>query len=128
MLRRDRAPLRPNPDALAADAVLGYRGGVTHRKVEAVADEIALGNGWLIHALHDSRGESWSANSGWPDRFYLRGDQALALEIKVPPDDLTPEQRAWLDALDAVAGITALVFRSSGLYTRDLAKLAEVLR
>lgn len=126
--RRRTAPYRLDPQGLADHAIVGYPGGVTHRKVEALADQIALGNGWLIHALHDSRGESWSATSGWPDRFYLRGPEALAIEIKVPPDDLSAEQRAWLDALDAVPGIQALVFRSSGRYTADLVALAEVLR
>ncbi|HET6380180.1 MAG TPA: helix-turn-helix domain-containing protein [candidate division Zixibacteria bacterium] len=122
--RRRRAPQhRREPQELADMALTGYPGGLTHRKLEALADSLATGNGWLVHALHDSRGESWSANSGWPDRFYVRGNWALALEFKVPPDTPTDKQRAWLEALDAVPGITALVFTSSGLYTRDLVAL-----
>ena len=127
--RRGRAPLRRDPQVIADQAVLGYGpGGVTHRRLEAMADGIATGNGWLVHAIHDSRRESWSADSGWPDRFYVRDARAIALELKVPPDEISDEQRAWLEALDGVPGITARLFTSSGLYTRDMVALAELLR
>jgi hypothetical protein len=123
-----RRPYRQDPDGLARSSVISWPDGLTHRKLEALADDIAIGNRWLIHAVHDSRGETWSAASGWPDRFYVRANRAIALELKVPPDTLNDEQRAWLAALDQVPGITARLFTASGLYTRDLTALAELLR
>jgi hypothetical protein len=52
----------------------------------------------------------------------------VAIEIKVPPDDLTGEQRDWLEQLNEVAGIEAVVFRSVGDRARDMAVLADLLR
>ena len=98
-----------------------------HRQLEALVDDIAGRAGWLIHAIHDSRGESWSADSGWPDRYLLRDGRAVAIEIKVPPDDLTAEQRAWLEGLNELPRTEALVFRSSGDRARDGIVLAELL-
>ncbi len=117
---------RADPVFLAADA---YHSPwtPTHRQLEALLDDVAGRMGYLIHALHDSRGESWSANSGWPDRYLLRDGRAFAIEIKVPPDDLTAEQRMWLEALNELPRVEALVFRSSGDRARDMAVLAELL-
>jgi hypothetical protein len=43
---------------------------------------------------------------GWPDVFAVRGDRALAAELKAPGGRLSPAQRLWLDAL-ADAGVEA---------------------
>jgi hypothetical protein len=126
-VRRGRAPLRPDAEALARASLLDAW-TPTHRQLEVLVDDVASGLHWRIHAIHDSRSETWAADSGWPDRFLLRGGRAVAIEIKVPPDDLSAEQRDWLEQLNEVAGISAIVFRSCGWPGRDMAVLAELLQ
>lgn len=99
----------------------------THRQLVNLWIEIAHAKGYLVHELHDSRGEHWSADSGWPDVFVVKAGRAYAIELKVPPDTVTDEQRAWIAALDRVPGIFAAVFRSSLDRARDMAVIADIL-
>ena len=103
-------------------------GHPTHRELVELWLAIAHALGYLVHLVHDSRTEHWGADSGWPDIFAVRGGRAYAIEIKVPPDKPTDEQREWLDRLGAVPGITEGVFRSSGDRARDLAVISDILR
>lgn len=48
--------------------------------------------------------------NGWPDLFLVRGDRAIAAELKVGKNTLSAAQRRWLASLEA-AGITAVVWR-----------------
>src|SRR5690606_19999430 len=84
--------------------------------------------GYRISVMHDSRGEHWGADSGWPDLFAVRDGRAYAIEIKVPPDEPTDEQRTWLRELDRLPGVTAAIFRSCGDRARDMAVIADILR
>lgn len=99
----------------------------THRDLEALWIEVAHGLGYRVACYRDSRGEHWGADSGWPDLFLVRNGRAWAIELKVPPDDLSEEQGIWLGLLDAVPGITAGVFRSSGDRAKDMAVIADSL-
>jgi hypothetical protein len=99
----------------------------SHRQIMDLWIEIARAKGYLIHVTHDSRSEHWAADSGWPDLFLARGGRAYAIEVKVPPDHPTDEQRAWLAALGRIPGILEAVFRSSGDRARDMAVIAEIL-
>jgi hypothetical protein len=49
---------------------------------------------------------------GFPDLLLIHRRRRLALvaELKVPPNTVTPEQRAWLQNFEA-AGVPAYVFR-----------------
>lgn len=49
--------------------------------------------------------------AGWPDLFLVRGPVALALELKVGRNRVTPAQQEWLDALGRVPGIAAAELR-----------------
>jgi hypothetical protein len=100
----------------------------THRQLVALWLEIAHGLGYLVTVTHDSRTDHWGADSGWPDVFAARDGRAYAIEIKVPPDVPTDEQRAWLERLGAVPGITEGVFRSCGDKARDMTVIADILR
>jgi hypothetical protein len=51
--------------------------------------------------------------AGWPDLFLVKGNRALALEVKKESGKATPAQQAWLTALDEVPGITARCVRPS---------------
>lgn len=103
-------------------------GHPTHRELVDLWLEIAKAMGYRVSVYHDSRGEHWGAHSGWPDIFAVRAGRAYAIEIKVPPDDVRDEQRAWLDELGRVPGITEGVFRSSGDRAHDRAVVADILR
>ena len=99
----------------------------THRDLVALWIEVAHGMRYRVSCMNDSRGEHWGADSGWPDLFLVRDGRAYAIEIKVPPDDVREEQGIWLAALDAIPGVTAGVFRSSGDRAKDLAVIADSL-
>jgi len=100
----------------------------THRGLVGLWITIARNMGYLVTVMHDSRGEHWGADSGWPDVVMVRDGRMYAIEIKVPPDDVTDEQRAWLTELDRVPGIFAGIFRSSGDRAHDMAVIADILR
>ena len=100
----------------------------THRQLVALWIEIAHALGYLVTVTHDSRTDHWGADSGWPDIFAVRAGRAYAIEIKVPPDDATDEQRAWLTELGHIPGVTEGIFRSSGDKARDMAVIADILR
>lgn len=74
----------------------------------------------------DARGNYQTAvagdGAGWPDLFCVRGDRAVAIELKAEKGRVRPNQKEWLDALQA-AGVEAHVFRP-----RDWDQLQEVLR
>ncbi len=50
-----------------------------------------------------------SGSKGFPDIFAVRGERALAVEIKGDGDNLKDEQRQWLFDLET-AGVEAFVF------------------
>lgn len=48
---------------------------------------------------------------GWPDIFAVRGDRALAIELKTKRGALSEEQGDWLTALEA-AGVETHIWRA----------------
>lgn len=75
--------------------------------------DAALLEGWVF-AYHPWL--SIKSEVGWPDLFLVKGERALALEVKVEsvrPGSEPAEQRAWIAALDRVPGITARFVRPS---------------
>jgi len=126
--RRHTAPKDRTPDDQLVPMAWTDPWTPTHRELEALWMEIAHSLGYLVHVTHDSRGEDWRADSGWPDVVVVRGARGYAIEIKVPPDDLTDEQRAWLAELGRLPGFFSGVFRSSGDKARDMIVIADILR
>ena len=74
-------------------------------KIAATAHQF----GWRLMAVRPAmkgRGGGWATpwrfdGTGWPDLTLLHAERgALILaEVKIPPDDLTADQREWLTAL-----------------------------
>lgn len=62
--------------------------------------------------------------TGWPDVFAVRGDRAIAAELKKGRARLRPEQEAWIAALTGVAGIDTYIWRT----TTPLEEIAGALR
>ncbi len=78
--------------------------------------QLAKLRGWrTLHVRPARTATGWRTpvqgdGKGFLDVLALRRDQVLALELKVGNNQLTHEQRAWLDALQA-AGIPAYVVK-----------------
>ena len=62
-----------------------------------------------------------AGGKGWPDLFLVRGKQAIAAELKVGKNGASPEQLAWLAALEA-AGVAVYLWRDT-----DWDEITEVL-
>lgn len=71
--------------------------------------------GWRVHAERAAMRQSgrWSTpiqgDKGFVDLILVRDGELLAVELKRKPNRIEAGQQAWLDALDAVPGVTALV-------------------
>jgi hypothetical protein len=71
--------------------------------------------GWRVAGFRpgQNRRGKWATamqgHIGWPDLFLVKGTVALALELKVGKRKATPEQCAWLDALEYAGIVTAIV-------------------
>lgn len=84
----------------------------------AIEDALTLfGWRWTHFRTSWTRGR-WrtpvSGDPGFPDYLAVRGGRVLAIEAKREAGRLTPEQEAWLAALEA-AGVETHVVRPSGL-------------
>lgn len=64
---------------------------------ELVVDFARL-HGWRHYHTHDSRRSA----AGFPDLVLVRGPELLFVELKSEKGRITPQQRQWLEALDAV--------------------------
>ena len=66
--------------------------------------------GLRVHHETDSR----RSRAGFPD-LVIVGRRVLFVELKRQDGRVRPEQRAWLEALTAAEGVTAVVWRPSAL-------------
>jgi len=65
--------------------------------------------GWLSY--HDLSGKtSGTGAKGWPDIFAVRGNDAIAWELKTMKGRVAPEQKHWIKCLQQ-AGIDARILR-----------------
>jgi hypothetical protein len=86
---------------------------ITEAEFTAQVLAFARLHGWrTVHFRPARTAKGWRTpvqgdGAGWPDLFLVRGPVLVAAELKVPPNKVTPEQRAWLLAL---GGAGALVF------------------
>lgn len=130
MARPRTAPYRTRPEDLVPFAWTDPwpEGHPTHAELMRLWITIAHAKGYRVNAVHDSRTEHWGADSGLPDLLMVRRGRMYAIEVKTPAyPDPTDEQRAWLDELGSVPGITEGVFRTSGDRARDMAVIADIL-
>lgn len=131
-LRRER---RPSPDGTGNRPGRGRRHGAQehltveefHQLVWRSTPEEELDNwavklanlgGWLTY-------HGWSSEhseSGFPDRWFVRGNRLIAAELKSEGEWPTQEQYLWLAALQ-LAGIEIYVW-----HPHDQDDMAEVLR
>lgn len=67
--------------------------------------DIAKLCGWRVYHPFLSK---WS-DKGWPDLFMVRGDRAVALELKSAKGKTSAAQEDWIESLGAVEGIVARI-------------------
>jgi hypothetical protein len=63
------------------------------------------------------KGGRWITGTaaGFPDLWLVRDGRLLVFEIKRERGTLRPGQQEWIDALDAVPGVTARIVRPSDI-------------
>lgn len=92
---------------------------VTERQFQAQVEGILTAYGWRwFHAPANRpvNGRIQNVRAGWPDLFAIRGDRAIAVELKTETGRTTPDQDAWLAEL-AVTGVECYVWRPRDLET-----------
>jgi hypothetical protein len=94
--------------AAAQDAALrSYYASLPEHAWQSEVEELLRRGGWEYIHLRDSRRQ---CAIGWPDLFAVKGDKAIAIELKTQRGRVTPEQARWL-ALLRDAGIPTYVWR-----------------
>ena len=79
---------------------------MTEREWQAQVVEAATLTRWRHYHAYDSR----RSDPGWPDLVLVRDTELLFVELKTELGRVSPDQRAWLDAL-AAAGAEVHVWR-----------------
>lgn len=86
---------------------------ITEKSFQKQVIELAQRYGWKVAAFRTalSQAGNWMTpvqgdGKGWPDLFMVRGNRAIALELKVGYNKPTEEQWDWLGSLKD-AGIDA---------------------
>ena len=103
---------------------------MTERDLQSAVIDLAHLFGWTIAHFRPARTEQgWRTpveadGAGFPDLFCVRGDRALAAELKSNRGKATDEQSAWLAALSA-AGIPTYLWRPQDWLSGDI---EQVLR
>ena len=75
----------------------------------ALVRELAQWCGWRVYHTHDSR----RSPAGFPDLVLVRRPIVILAELKAARGRLTPEQRAWLEALGQCPGVETYLWRPS---------------
>lgn len=89
---------------------------VTELDYEQTILDMAKIAGWRRHGERPALSKKGyrtpiKGEAGWPDLILAKGRQMIAAELKVirPDNKPTLDQIAWLERLDAIPGVTALV-------------------
>ena len=89
----------------------GMSEDVFQKQVEQLAESL----GWKVYHTHDSR----RSHRGWPDLVLGRRGRVLFRELKTMKGRTTPDQKAWLELLNA-AGHDAAVWRPIQWFDRTI--------
>jgi hypothetical protein len=86
-------------------------GEVSEKQLMEAIRHYAKLRGYLTYHTYDSR----RSDPGFPDLICVRGEAAWALELKTEKGRVTEDQKAWIDALNDVEEVRALIVRPSQL-------------
>lgn len=70
---------------------------------------------WRVFAMKDSRQQFWGTDTGFPDLFLVRGERAIAAELKRMHGRYRAGQEDWLAALAGVPGIESYTWRPADI-------------
>ena len=70
---------------------------LSERDLLAQVRQLALVCDWLVYHTHDSR----RSPAGFPDLVLVRSERLIFAELKKEKGRVTPDQKRWLDALEA---------------------------
>jgi hypothetical protein len=62
--------------------------------------------GWLVYFVPDSR----MCRSGFPDIVLLRPGRLVIVELKMPGNNTSPEQKLWLKLFSMIPGVETYVW------------------
>ena len=104
------------------------------QKFQTMVIEFAKLHGWVcawfrpVRITRKSGGTYYETpvgadGAGWPDLFMLRGQEAIAAELKIYPNRMTPEQGEWLRAMNLIPGIQAFCW-----FPTDWPEIEEILK
>ncbi len=91
-------------------AITAMAAAMTEAQLQDAVMGLADVLGLRVHHETDSR----RSRAGFPD-LVIVGRRVLFVELKRQDGRVRPEQRAWLEALTAAEGVTAVVWRPSAL-------------
>ena len=80
---------------------------MSERDFQASVLDLARWAGWRVFHTYNSR----RSEPGYPDLCMVRRDVCLMIELKTDTGRVTAAQEGWLNALDAVPGIEAAIWR-----------------
>ncbi len=86
---------------------------ITERQYQTTIEQLLKATGWrYFHSPPNRPANGFVARMvrGWPDLFAIRGDRAIAVELKTETGKTTPDQDAWLTELGS-AGIETYIWR-----------------
>jgi hypothetical protein len=95
------------------------------RAVIAAAEDA----GWKVHWIDSTATRQVSGlyrglgPKGWPDLFMVRGDRAIAAELKTEKTSPSAEQKAWLQSLDGLPCVETRIWKP-----RDARHILATLR
>lgn len=103
------------------------RGRTPEESFQLAVVDLAHLYGWRVAFFRRSRTKrGWRTavgadGKGWPDLIlcHPKSGRILARELKVPPNDTTPEQEEWLRVL-CVVGVDAKVWTPADWVTIEL--------
>jgi hypothetical protein len=72
-------------------------GKVTEKELRETLVRAARNFGWRVYFTWSSM----HSPAGFPDLCMVKGDRLVFAELKTEKGKVTPEQQAWLDALEA---------------------------
>lgn len=84
-----------------------FLSSLTEKQFLQLVKDAARLRGWRVYHTFDSR----RSDPGFPDLVLLRKGQLLFLELKRTKGKVRPEQQGWIDELNGVISVKALIAR-----------------
>ncbi len=102
---------------------------VTHRQFIDQLVDMGHYCGWRVAGFRPARtNKGWRTPvigdaKGYPDLHFYKPERVVVIEVKVPPDKLSPEQQEWHDLLEKIPCYEVYV-----LTPQDFDKAVDILR